>query len=222
MDYEIKQKYITGTNRPGKALTPQGIVIHSTATPGAPAINIRDYFGNHPEAKASAHVAIDWTTIIEIIPCNENAWHAGPTANRLYLGIELCEPKEHDLAKFQEVWNRAVWYVAKVCKKYGWNVNNVHSHDHISKVYKETDHTDPIGYFVRYGKTWADFLLAVDKELKGEDTLQKPAEDWKVALLNKAKEQGLITGLHHPDDPVPYWAMCSVALKVLEKVGRNI
>jgi|GEM_PF-1875156 len=169
MTYEIKQKYITGTNRPGKLLQPQGIVIHSTATPGAPAINIRDYFQNHPEAKASAHTAIDWTTIIEIIPDNENAWHAGPTANRLFIGIELCEPKEYDPAKFADVWNRAVWYAAQKCKKFGWTVAYIRSHDQISKQYKETDHTDPIGYFSRYGKTWADFLLAVDKELKGAD-----------------------------------------------------
>lgn len=169
MDYEIKQKYITGTNRPGKPLQPKGIVIHSTATPGAPAINIRDYFNNHPEAKASAHGAIDWTTIIEIIPANEKAWHAGPTANNSFLGVELCEPKEHDPAKFMEVWNRAVWYVAKACKQFGWDVSKVLSHDEVSKMFHETNHTDPTSYFAEYGKSFGDFKLAVMKELKGED-----------------------------------------------------
>lgn len=61
--------------------------------------------------------------------------------------------------------------------------------------------------------------FGVEYKGRGEDAL-KPAEDWKTALLNKAKSQGLISGLHHPDDPVPYWAMCAVALKVLEKGGK--
>ena len=216
MGYEIKQKYITGTNRPGKLLQPQGIVIHSTATPGAVAINIRDYFNNHPEAKASAHAAIDWTTIIEIIPANEKAWHAGATANNSFLGIELCEPKEHDPAKFQEVWNRAVWYTAKVCKQYGWDVSKVYSHAEISKMFHETNHTDPTGYFAEYGKSFGDFKLAVMKELKGADTV---AEQWKIDLINKARAAGIISEYRDPEESVKWWEICAVALKVMEKGG---
>ena len=209
MAYEIKQKYITSTNRPKKALAPQGIVIHSTATPGAPAINIRDYFANHPEAKASAHAAIDWTTIIEIIPANEKAWHAGPTANNTFLGIELCEPKEHDPAKFAEVWNRAVWYAAKACKQFGWDPSKIYSHDEISKMFHETNHTDPTAFFAGYGKVWGDFKLAVMKELKGED---KVTVDEALKILAQHEVMG------NPE----YWKQAAGVVKYLDNLLINM
>lgn len=209
LDYEIKQKYITGTNRPGKHLDPTGEVVHSTATPGAMAINIRDYFNNHPEAKASAHVAIDWTTIIEIIPDNENTWHAGPTANRLFIGIELCEPKEHDPAKFQEVWNRAVWYTAKACKQFGWDVSKVYSHDEISRMFHETNHTDPVGFFAKYGKSFGDFKLAVMKELKGADSVD----------VNEAIK---ILAQHEVLSDMAYWKNATGCVKYLDSLLINM
>jgi N-acetylmuramoyl-L-alanine amidase len=166
-DY-VTQEYIVN-NRPGTALNPTGQVVHSTADPGAAAQNIRDYFNNHPDAEASTHAVIDWNSIIEMIPEDEIAWHAGPTANSQYLSFEMCEPATDDPDrnnKFQEVWNRAVWYCAKTCVKYGWNTNdNIFSHNGISKTYHETNHTDPYGYFAAYGKTWDQFLAAVDAEI---------------------------------------------------------
>lgn len=174
MRYEIIQNYITSSNRPGRPLSAQGIVVHATDNPGATAQNHHDYWQNHPEAESSAHAVIDWECIMALIPVNEVAWHAGRTANSLYLGVELCEPYDGDdeYGKFNEVWQRAVWFVAQKCLAYGWNTtDNVFSHRGISQMYRETDHTDPIGYFAKYGKTWDDFLAAVDQEMKGDGNL---------------------------------------------------
>jgi hypothetical protein len=166
-EYEVTQDYITN-NRSGLPLNPTGQVVHSTADPGATAQDIRNYFNNH-EAEASTHAVIDWNSIVEMIPENEIAWHAGPTANSKFLSFEMCEPAADDPdrdSKFQEVWNRAVWYCAKTCVKYGWNTNdNIFSHNGISKMYHETNHTDPYGYFAAYGKTWDQFLADVDSEI---------------------------------------------------------
>jgi N-acetylmuramoyl-L-alanine amidase len=171
MDYAVTRKYITGSNRPGHPLKPRGMVAHSTDDTGATAQNIRDYFNNHSEAKASAHTVIDWTGIIEMIPEDEEAWHAGPTANNLYIGVELCEPSQDDYSKFQEVWTRAVWYFAQKCQEHSWSTGDVFSHKDISQMYHETDHSDPIMYFAKYGKTWNDFLTAVEQELQGGDNM---------------------------------------------------
>lgn len=166
-NYPVTQEYITN-NRPGTVLKPVGQVVHATADPGATAQNIRNYFNKSYEG-ASAHAVIDWNSIIEMIPENEMAWHAGPTANSKYLSFEMCEPATDDpdrISKFQEVWNRAVWYCAKTCVKYGWNTDdNIFSHYGISMMYHETNHTDPYGYFATYGKTWDQFLAAVDAEI---------------------------------------------------------
>jgi len=165
-EYPVVQEYIDN-NRPGTSLDPVGQVVHATADPGASATDIRNYFNNHPNAEASTHAVIDWNSIIELIPENEIAWHAGPTANHAFLSFEMCEPVTDDpdrCNKFQEVWNRAVWYCAKTCVKYGWKTNdNLFSHNGISEMYpNETNHTDPYGYFAAYGKTWDEFLADVD------------------------------------------------------------
>ncbi|GAB6170531.1 peptidoglycan recognition family protein [Paradesulfitobacterium aromaticivorans] len=175
MSYPVQEQLIR-YNRPGTSLYPQGFVIHSTATPGATAQNEHDYF-NSGDRGASAHYFVDWETIIRCIPENEQAWHAGKTANSRFLSVEMCEPKGTDQAKFEQVWQRTVWLVADACVRYGWNTkDNVFSHRGISAMYGETDHTDPIGYLARYGRTWEQLLAAIDAEITrirggGEDVL---------------------------------------------------
>lgn len=211
MRFEIIPNYITSSNRPGLSLSAQGIVVHSTANPGATAQNHHDYWQREASAKASAHAVIDWDCIMCLIPVNEVAWHAGPTANSRFLGVELCEPYDgdDDYNKFDEVWAQAVWFAAQKCLAYGWNTaDNVFSHRGISQMYQETDHTDPIEYFAKYGKTWEDFLAAVDKEMKGEDSL---TVEQALAVL---KEQGVI-------GDTDYWKTAAGVVKYLDTLLIN-
>lgn len=157
-------------NRPQTKLDSEGLVIHSTANPGATAQNHYVYF-NTGDRGASAHYFGDWIEIIRLIPEDEQAWHAGPTANRKYLSYEMCEPSNDDpdkLNKFKKVWNDAVWFAADYCKRYGKTEKDILNHNIISQRYpSETSHTDPIGFFERYGKTWTDFINEVKIKLQG-------------------------------------------------------
>jgi len=159
MGYPIVQRLIT-QNRSGSQLIPQGVIIHSTATPGATDEAEFNYF-NGAYRDASAHYFIDWDSITRTIPDNEVAWHAGTLANYRFLSIEMCEPAGYDPAKFEEVWNRTVWLVTDMCNRYPWGPGEVHSHDWVTKNLGGTDHTDPIAYFAKYGKTWNDFIIAI-------------------------------------------------------------
>ncbi len=163
--YPIEEQLLS-YNRPGTSLQPEGYVIHATDTSGATAQNEHDYF-NSGDRQASAHYFVDWTTIIRTIPENEMAWHAGPTANRKYLSVEMCEPAGYDAVKFLEVWQRTVWLVAAACVRHGWVVReHVFSHADISNMYHETNHTDPIGYLSAYGRAWNDLLTAIAQEVE--------------------------------------------------------
>lgn len=164
MSYPIKEALIS-YNRSHKALQPQGFVIHSTATPGASDENEQAYF-NSGDRRASVHYFADWDSITRTVPENEQAWHAGPTANSKFLSVEMCEPAGYDEAKFNEVWNRTVWLVADACVRYGWSTGpDVFSHRGISSMWHETDHTDPIGFLQKYGRTWDELLSAIDDEI---------------------------------------------------------
>lgn len=158
-------------NRPGIPLNPQGIEIHDTDTKGATDENERTYEGNGYHG-SSAHIFIDWDSIRQIIPDNEQAWGAGPTANGLFIHLEMCVPPSHDPEKFHEVWNRTVWCVAYKCIQYSWSTGpDVWSHRGTSARWHETDHQDPIAFLAEYGESWESLLAAIDTEIerqKGE------------------------------------------------------
>lgn len=167
------QVKLLSRNRPYTKLSPKGIVLHETATPGASAENEYRYFNNN-NIGASAHGFMDWNGYIQTIPYNEIAWHAGYTANSKYIGIEMCHATNK--ADFDRVWNNTVELFATLIKQYGWTVNDIHTHDEMSKLYKETDHTDPIGYFKKFGRTIDDFKKAVENKMNGDLTMAQYEE----------------------------------------------
>lgn len=154
---------VVGHNRPGTSLNPAGVVLHSTDDLNATAVAIRNYFDNNPGAQASAHLSVDWTEAVTMIPWQpgkaEVAWHAGPTANHRYIGIEWCETDDQNL--FAQGYANFVGTARTILDWYRWPVDSAHvfSHAQISEIYHETDHTDPLPYLTRHGRTW-DQLLA--------------------------------------------------------------
>lgn len=167
MSYDIEQNLIT-RNFENTTLNPIGIVVHETATPGATALNIRNAF-QRSSREASAHYSVDWDTIIEIVPPNKIAWHAGYKANHQFIGIELCRPYGHDEQKFAKVWDRGIWLFAflfvTMIEVYTITKDNLMSHAEVSAKWHETTHTDPISYFAEYNRTVDDFRAAVQKEI---------------------------------------------------------
>lgn len=202
MGYQIIERLLPLgklTNRPGKPFSPIGVIIHETATPGAIAEDECRYFSSGYRG-ASAHYFIDDKTILRVIPENEVAWHAGPTANRQYLSIELCHFKEP--ARFEEVWKRGVWLAADMCRRYGWNPDMaIHSHAWVSRTYHETDHTDPEAYFAAHGKNMELFIDDVKKEMAGQILVEVlsmfqdvPKNHWAAKDIEWLAQKGIIRG----------------------------
>jgi len=190
--YEIKQDLLPlgrEHNRPGTPLNAQGMVMHGTDTPGATDENETTYFKNGYRA-SSATVFIDWDSITQNIPDNEQSWGAGPTANGMYLNCELCQPATHDPAKFLEVWKRGVWYAALKFFRGGWATGpDLWSHAGVSARFKETDHQDPIAYFAEYGKSFSDFVSDVDAMIIAMKTESKGGVDvLDIAILKFSSE----------------------------------
>lgn len=152
---EIHEQLI-GPNRSYAPLQAVGLAIHSTATPGATAQAEYSYF-NSAYRGASAHYFVDWMQIIRTVPESEQAWHAGQTANERFISIEICEPAA-GANQFNAVWDNAVWLARDICNRHGWGSDRIWSHDRISRTFGETDHTDPVGYFAQYGRTFDQFV----------------------------------------------------------------
>jgi len=192
MSFHIKQQFISN-NRPKEVfINLKGIVLHSTANIGATSLNHYNYW-NNADRQSSVHFIADWIDdyILQLIPENEIAWHTGSwQGNREWLGIEMAET--NDKNQFDIVWNKTVWFVADLCIRHNWNVDdNVWSHNGLRSLYKGIDHTDPYNYLQRMGKTWQQLCNAINvkiAELKNnikEGTVQKVSDTIKETKDDK-------------------------------------
>lgn len=168
-----KEVKLLSKNRSYELLVPIGIVLHETATPGATAQNEFLYF-NGGDRGASAHGFVDWNGYIQTIPYDEVAWHAGYTANHKYIGIEMCHATNK--ADFDKVWDNTVEIVVDLINKCGFSINELTTHNEVSLRWRETDHTDPIGYFKKFGKTFEDFKNDVIAHMNGGLTMTQYEE----------------------------------------------
>ncbi|GGP14221.1 peptidoglycan recognition protein family protein [Oceanobacillus neutriphilus] len=126
-DYIKKNQY----SRPGLKLTNHAKgIIHYTANPGATAANHWNYFNNLSDRYASAHIFVDKSEAICIIPLDEVAYAANdgtyrgvpalkPNANYKSISVEMCQEPDgsfhpNTIARTEDVF-------VELCKMYGWD-----------------------------------------------------------------------------------------------------
>lgn len=143
----------------------EGVVAHSTATPEAPAINIRNYEARTWRS-AFVHFATDWNETIQIASTRYQAWGAGPAANKRFVHVELSETS--DPIKFKKSYERYVKLLAKILKD-----RNIHprvglwTHKDITYKLGGTDHEDPLQYLKSHGVSESQFRKDVLKAYNG-------------------------------------------------------
>lgn len=186
-------------NRSNQALQAMGIVIHNTENLNDNADMEFAYF-DKMDREASAHAFIDDNKIIQTIPWNEVAWHAGPKANHTFIGIEMCTTS--DQYKFLKIWNDTTDLVAFLFVENKWIVSSdtILSHADVSNMWKETDHQDPIKYFAKFGKTMYDFRM--DVSIKINAMLAQKERELKEMELNEAIKILTVAGVIGSPD---YW-----------------
>lgn len=114
------------------------IVVHNTAN-SASAKNEAAYMIRNSN-EVSFHVAIDDVEIIEVIPENRNAWHAGDGSQgqgNLYgYSIEICYSlNDSDIEKFKKAEINAAQYIAYTLNRKGWGIDKVKKHQDFSGKY---------------------------------------------------------------------------------------
>lgn len=200
----IDKQYIN-KNRGYRTLYPQGIVIHDTCAPGGTAQNNHDYF-NHVYVGSSAHFFADWKGIIQCIPTNEQAWHAGPYANHRFLSIEMCNPKGYNQAQFNIVYKNTVELAANLCKKYGWSSKNIISHSYVSHTWHQTDHEDPIAFLHKYGKSWNTLISDIQKAINGQSIISnQPKKNNSNVNISKGTKVKVIGNKYATGQTIPSW-----------------
>lgn len=144
----------------------EGVVAHSTATPEAPAINIRNYEARTWRS-AFVHYATDWDETIQIASTKYQAWGAGPAANKRFVHVELSETS--DPLKFKKSYERYVKLLAKILRDRNIDPSiGLWTHKDITYKLGGTDHEDPIDYLRSHGVSESKFRADVLKAYNGD------------------------------------------------------
>lgn len=169
-------------NRTYRPLAPIGQVLHCTDDLGATAQDEHDNFNDNDTGGIAAHTFTDANEIINTVPFNEQAQHAGAYANTHFIGNELCMPKIHDPVMFKAIWDNGVQLFADISIEqihtYVVTPDNLLSHAEVSVRWHQSTHQDPVVYFAEYGKTVDDFRTDVQNELCARLANALAAKGW--------------------------------------------
>ena len=185
-------------------------VVHNTAN-SASARNEIAYMINN-DSEVSFHYAIDDKEIVQGIPENRNAWHAGDgnkgAGNRKGIALEICysycskkvngkwvEDKEtweaQYKSKFIAAEKLAAKFIASKLKEKGWGIDRVKKHQDFSNKYCPHRTLD---------MGWERFLKMIENELNDA----KPAE-------STIKEGDIVTvssnAVYYNGKDIPDWVI---------------
>ena len=145
----IQEKLLTGYNRPFRKLKKlKGIVVHWTANidKGANALANYSYF-NRPKPNqnvvyGSAHYIVDDSTILRVVPDDEEAYHVGATTykplvygklgvpsgdspNYYTIGIEMCVNSDGNFVKTRQ---NTIDLIQHLCNVHNLSRNDLYRH----------------------------------------------------------------------------------------------
>ena len=118
----LKSNHRLRTNKKTKMTT---LTIHSTGNPNSTALNERKWLDNPSNTRqASWHYVIGETDVVQAIPEDEVAWHAGNTVgNNTSIGIESIESGDR-----LKVLQNSIKFVSKLLKERGWTTKELRKH----------------------------------------------------------------------------------------------
>ena len=240
----IVEKYCTGNNRykAAQRYTPVGVVLHSIGTPQPKASVLWNYWQNNG-SQYVVHYMVDDTQILHCMPDNYKCWHVGSPGNSKWIGIEMGEPSQikytsgatftvSDLAAAQAyaraAYKNAVWLIAHLCKKYGWNPSTaIYTHHEVTaKKLSNTDHVDPEHLWNGLGMGYSLLTLRRDVaaamgQAAAAPTPEQPSASGQMYRIRKtwsdaASQIGAYTNLDYAK------AACKDGYAVFDAAGTQV
>lgn len=149
------------------SITPQYLVIHETANPGASAYNHYQLYSRGYSYAVHYVMELDGSTVYHCMNDNRKSWSVG-NGNSKVVSIELCHATNK--ADFDKQWNEAVKWAGDYLNSRGWGIDRMISHNDARIRFGGTDHTDPLSYFASYGRSFTQFKAEVAAYMKTGQT----------------------------------------------------
>jgi N-acetylmuramoyl-L-alanine amidase len=167
-------------------IVPQGIMVHSTATPGVMAgewFNDWDksYRAGETNRQVCVHAFLDDVDVYQYLPWDHRGWHAGGAANNTHIGFEICEPAgftyshganmvgydvEANEAYFRHVFQNAVSLCVMLCQRFNLTEKDIITHSEGHKMGIASNHADVMHWFPKHGESMDSFRQAVKEALE--------------------------------------------------------
>jgi len=135
---QVRQKLVDSSKYDLKcpyAMTAEYITIHNTYN-DASANNEVQYMITNSNA-TSFHFAVDDFEVVQGIPTNRNAWHAGDgngNGNRKSIGVEICYSMSGG-DRYRKAEALAIQFIAQLLRERGWGVDRIRKHQDWSGKY---------------------------------------------------------------------------------------
>jgi hypothetical protein len=219
----LKTKYMTRNDcyTAGRKITPKGIMVHSTATPGVMAAGWfsrwnKSYRAGEINRQVCVHAFLDDKEIWQYLPWKHRGWHAGGAANNTHIGFEICEPGGfyysnnqmvgYDVKKneayFRKAWQNAVALCVHLCREYGLTEKDILSHAEGNKKGIASNHSDVGHWFPKHGENMDTFRAAVKKVLEPKDS-PNVKEDFNAGDIVEIRAHAT---RYYPGGPtIPTW-----------------
>lgn len=172
-------------------MTPIGICVHNTSNDASAENEIAYMTGNN--LSTSFHYAVDDKAVVQGIPEDRNAFHAGDGAsgegNREFIGLEICYSKSGG-ERFVQAERNAAAFIAAKLREYGWDISRVRKHQDFSGKYCPHRTLD---------MGWNRFLDMIRAELNKED--DELTREEVQAMIDASRER-----VYHYWDELPEWA----------------
>lgn len=159
-------------------MAPEFIVVHNTYNDATARNEIAYMISN--SKKTSFHYAVDDQEVVQGIPEDRNAWHAGDggsgKGNRKGIAVEICYSKSGG-DRFLAAEKLAAKFIAYKLNEKGWGIDKVKKHQDFSGKYCPHRTLD---------MGWERFLETVQTELDDLSiTNEKGMVEVKVSVLKK-------------------------------------
>ena len=132
MSYIFKENLVSSSKYSIKCpypMKPRYVVCHNTANDASATNEISYMIGNNNSV--SYHLAVDDTYVIQGIPFNRNAWHAGDGSsglgNRYGIAVEICYSKSGG-SKYTAAEENAVYVMARLLYQYDLGIDALKQH----------------------------------------------------------------------------------------------
>ena len=221
----------------GRKITPKGIMVHSTATPGVMAADWfsrwnKSYKAGEINRQVCVHAFLDDKEIWQYLPWNHRGWHAGGKANDTHIGFEICEPggfsysggsnmAGYDVKKyeayFRAAWKNAVELCVLLCKEYDLTEKDIICHSEGYKKGISSNHSDVMHWFPKHGESMDTFRSAVKKALASSAALEE--EKLGVGDIVEIKASART---YYPGGPIiPSWVKWNYHLITQDQSGNK-